>query len=199
MKLIHKRVKTFLVLVVVLLITLVAGPVLAGGWAEVTIDQLPSEIRAGESIQLSFMVLQHGKTPVHFLGESDLAVIPLITGTHTKTGESVEFTAVPVKNEVGRFQASIIFPAEGKWRWTITPNPLVGETEFKPLIVLPELRAPVVQAETAAVSTGTAEAAKLPAVLPWVGGLLLIMGLGLIGFFVSRRKQQLPVVVDAGD
>ena len=199
MKLVYKRRTTLLMLVVVLLMAVGAGSVLAGGWAEITMDDLPGEIHAGESVQLSFMVLQHGKTPVHFLGDSDLAVVPLVTGTNAKTGESVEFTAVPVKNEVGRFQANVIFPSDGEWRWTITPNPLVGTTEFAPLTVLPELKAPVVQAETAAVSTGTAEAAGLSAVLPWAGGLLLIVGLGLMGFLVSRRKQQLPVVIDAGD
>jgi hypothetical protein len=63
------------------------------------------------------------------------------------------------------------------------------------LTILPELKAPVVEAgltaETATVSTATAEAAGLSAVLPWTGGLLLVVGVGLMGFLISRRKRPL--------
>jgi hypothetical protein len=195
MKLVYKGQKTLIVSVVVLLIALIAGPVLAGGWAEVTMDNLPGEIHAGDSVRMSFMVLQHGKTPVHFLGDSDIAVVPLISGANVKTGESVEFTAVADKSEVGRFYVDVVFPSDGEWSWTVTPNPLAGATEFAPLTILPELKAPVVEAgltaETATVSTATAEAAGLSAVLPWTGGLLLVVGVGLMGFLISRRKRPL--------
>src|SRR5438552_12328434 len=42
-----------------------AVPALAGGWAVLTLDSLPREVRAGTSIQLGFVVRQHGKTPTN--------------------------------------------------------------------------------------------------------------------------------------
>src|SRR5215216_2076328 len=52
------------VLVSVALLAL-AAPALAGGWAVLTLDALPREVRAGAAIQLGFMVRQHGKTPTN--------------------------------------------------------------------------------------------------------------------------------------
>ncbi|HEY4668072.1 MAG TPA: hypothetical protein VIH26_12290, partial [Anaerolineales bacterium] len=37
----------------------------AGGWAIATLDQLPGEVHAGETVSLGFMVRQHGKTPTN--------------------------------------------------------------------------------------------------------------------------------------
>jgi hypothetical protein len=211
MKLSGKGRKRLLVSVLVVVLTLLTGPVLAGGWAVITMDELPGEIHAGESVRMSFMVQQHGKTPVHFLGDSDIAVEPVISGTNVKTGEIIEISAVVDKSEVGRFYADVVFPADGEWEWTVEPNPLAGATEFAPLTILPPLKAPVVgsssvntaseaavvsSAETAG-ATGVAHLSQ-EALLGAVG-LVLVAGVGLAGVFMSRRKRELTVAVDAGD
>jgi len=193
----------------VLLAALVVGPVLAGNFATIEIDTLPGEIHAGETVNLSFMVYQHGKTPVHTLTGWDpngpTPVEPVISGTNSKTGETIEFTAVPDKSEVGRFQAEITFPSAGEWTWEIAPNPLVGTTELAALTILPEVKAPVLEtantAETVAVTTTSAppEPTGWTALLPWAGGLLLLTGIAMMGFFISRRNRQASVLVDAGD
>jgi hypothetical protein len=51
-------------MVVVAMLAL-AAPALAGGWAVVTLDSLPREVRAGQSFQLGFVVRQHGITPTN--------------------------------------------------------------------------------------------------------------------------------------
>src|SRR6185295_2134730 len=40
-----------------------AAPVFAGGWSVVTLDTLPREVRAGQTLHLGFMVRQHGIEP----------------------------------------------------------------------------------------------------------------------------------------
>jgi hypothetical protein len=207
MKLLRNGRKFVAAPLVVLLAALLAGTALAGGWATIEMDELPGEIHAGETVHLSFMVLQHGQTPVHFLGESDLAVEPLITGTNVKTGETIEISAVPDMSEVGRFNAEIVFPSAGNWEWTVAPRPLGGATELAPLTILPAVKAPVIEAgnsaETAAqlsaTTTTTAAGSGGATMLPWAAGLLLVIGAAMMALLISRRKQQLKVVVDAGD
>jgi hypothetical protein len=126
-----KRLIGLLVLVVALLAAVPA--VLAGGWATVVLDELPGEIHAGESQSIGFMVLQHGKTPVHNLGADEWPVEPFLEATHAATGETVRVEAVPTE-EVGHFVAEITFPSEGEWAWSITPMPFNTSTqEFEPL------------------------------------------------------------------
>ncbi|RPI90695.1 MAG: hypothetical protein EHM40_17685, partial [Chloroflexi bacterium] len=48
-----------------LLLSLVfAIPAFAGGWAVITLDELPGAVVAGEPLTVGFTVLQHGITPM---------------------------------------------------------------------------------------------------------------------------------------
>lgn len=52
-------------IVLALLLSLVfAVPVCAGGWAVITLDELPTGVVAGEPFTIGFTVLQHGRTPM---------------------------------------------------------------------------------------------------------------------------------------
>ncbi len=55
-----KRIVAFLVLVLAALAPSVAG---AGGWAVPSLDPLP-DVRAGQSVDVGFRLLQHGQTPL---------------------------------------------------------------------------------------------------------------------------------------
>ena len=126
-----------IILLICLALLVFAAPVLAGGWATVTLDNTPGEIRAGETVHLSFLVLQHGETPIHYVAHLDNAPMePYLTARNLDTGETIRVTAERGK-EAGRFTLEVVFPSEGAWEWSITPHPLEGVTEFKPLTVLP--------------------------------------------------------------
>lgn len=208
MKLLRNRRIVIIVLLVLMLAAFITGSALAGGWATIELDELPGEIHAGETFNLSFMVYQHGKTPVHSLigwdPDGPTPVEPVISVTNSKTGETIEIMAVPDKSEVGRFHADILFPSEGEWSWTIEPTPLAGATELAALTILPELKAPMVEtgktAETAASQTPNSLNATSGwvTVLRWTGGLLLVGGVAMLGVFVSRRRRT-PVIVESGD
>jgi hypothetical protein len=142
-----------------LLLALVPG-VLAGGWAVITLDEPPGEIHAGEPWRMDFTVLQHGKTPVHDL-DANSPIEPLLVAENPQTGQRIEVMAERLK-EPGRFTIEVTFPSEGAWEWTIYPNPLLGETVFEPLTVLPvvnaaSVKAPVVEPVAPAVQPAAVE------------------------------------------
>lgn len=110
-----------------------ASQALAGGWAVVTLDEVPQAPRAGETIELGFMVRQHGRTPVDvhtFEGE-----LPTLWARHGTSGETVTATARK-QGAVGHYVVSVTFPRDGTWAWEIIPAPFAG-TRFEPLTVLP--------------------------------------------------------------
>ena len=61
-----------------LLSVVLAIPVFAGGWAVITLDEIPTGVVAGEPLTIGFTVLQHGKTPMEGLD-------PTITATSSLT------------------------------------------------------------------------------------------------------------------
>jgi len=72
-----------------------ATPALAGGWAVVTLDSLPREVRAGASFQLGFTVLQHGKTPTN-LDLNGKPLKPVITAV--KQGDKAATTSTAAES-----------------------------------------------------------------------------------------------------
>ncbi len=195
-----------LVILAMLALTL---PALAGGWAMVTLDSLPRELRAGESIQLGFTVLQHGKTPTN----QDLngnPLTPLLTavkqgGTDTTQAKGAETIRVEARQQgpTGHYVVDLTFPSDGSWDWQITlPTYYVQDSPsgqstaiFAPLTVLP----PAASAPAAAPVTAPAPAATTwlglsPAALRWAGLAVLLAALA-IGLYslrgiVSRRPAQ---------
>ncbi|MFZ0548889.1 MAG: hypothetical protein WAM60_25790 [Candidatus Promineifilaceae bacterium] len=203
MNLLRMTRKMFMVPLLVLLALLAAGPVFAGGWAVITLDQLPGELHAGETLHLGFMVRQHGKTPIHYLGGPDSPIKPVVTGTNVETGEFVQFTAVRDESEVGHFYVDIVFPSEGEWNWTIAPNPLAGKTNLSPLTVLLPLKGlpadpgtTTTTAASVAPATGGPDLAMIlrgAAVLLMAGGVLTVVLAG------RRDKRLETAVVESGD
>jgi hypothetical protein len=211
MKQLRNNRKMLVVSLVILLAAVLAGPALAGGWAVITLDELPGEIHAGENVHLSFMVRQHGETPVHDLGSPSMPIEPRLTAHNSATGETFTITAVPEK-EVGRFSLDVVFPSEGSWTWSISPDPLAGTTEFAPLMILPAVEVPVTNLETTTVSTAAesaalasapaaAAAADAPDLAPILRGaaVLLLAAGALTAFLAVRRKEPRTAVVEAGD
>ena len=85
-------------------------PVFAGGWAVITLDELPSGVVAGEPLTVGFTVLQHGRTPM-----TDLE--PTVTA-RLSDGKPITFFAAPGEKP-GYYTATLTFPEEGNWDWSI--------------------------------------------------------------------------------
>ena len=83
----------------------------AGGWAVITIDELPAEITAGRAFSIGFTVRQHGQTL-----RSDLQ--PIVRFMRSDAKESFEVTAQRQGDE-GHYTAEIEFPGAGQWNWRV--------------------------------------------------------------------------------
>jgi mono/diheme cytochrome c family protein len=90
---------------------MLAAPVFAGGWAVVTLDELPGYAVAGEPLVVTFAVRQHGN---HLMGGLE----PKITLRRIDEPKWMIVNAVP-QRETGHYSAILTFPAAGVWRWEI--------------------------------------------------------------------------------
>ena len=140
-------------------------PALAGGWAVITLDELPAQVNAGQQFSVGFTVLQHGRTPIKELS-------PTISARHTATGESIIVEAKP-EGEIGHYTATLTLPSAGMWDWSI--QAFTMDQPMPPLTVL----------------TGTTVDAPPPQPLP---SLPLVVGyLGLVGtasaLWILLRKR----------
>lgn len=162
----------------------------AGGWAVVTLDELPREVRAGETLVLGFMVRQHGVTPIGSSDSDSIKPYLIITPQHS-TSTKAETIRIDARHEgaVGHFVADVMFSSAGVWEWEIVPAPFSG-TVLDPLTVLPPDAASV-----EATSNGAFTMASLstPRLLRWVGGLLVFVAIVLMVLqrLPTRRQRVL--------
>jgi len=105
------RLSILKLLLMIVAVLAIAAPASAGGWAVVTLDQLPAQVVAGEPLTIGFMVRQHGRTPVDGL-------TPRVTATRAGINESFTVTA-KAQGDIGHYAVALTFPSTGTWNWTI--------------------------------------------------------------------------------
>lgn len=105
----YKISRSFSVAVVLLLTTVLIAN--AGGWAVITIDELPAQITAGQALSIGFTVRQHGQTL-----RSDLK--PIVRFERSAAQEAFEVTAQRQGGE-GHYVAEIKFLSAGQWEWQV--------------------------------------------------------------------------------
>ncbi len=140
----------------------------------VTLDELPTAPRAGESFLIGFMVRQHGQTPT-----SD--VEPRLRAAHVESGEKLEVAAVQ-EGRTGHFVVEVAFPQQGAWSWQIEAWPYAPQ-EFGLLEVLPAVPARS-DVQTVAPAEPIGEAQTW---LRW-GGIFLLGAAA--GMFVAERRRE---------
>lgn len=175
-----RRTKWSALLALVTLLALVA-PAWAGGWAVVTLDALPSDLRVGQSVSLGFMVRQHGDKPVdvHTWGDG----MPMFTATSTDTGETLRIEARK-EGELGHYVVDVAFPGAGTWDVEIKPG-WFAPTKLGTFTVLPAT------STASTVRAWTMQAATLRV----VGGALLLAALGLLVIRThGKAAQRVPAL-----
>ena len=144
---------------------LLVSPTLAGGWAVITLDELPGEVVAGQPLEIGFMVRQHGVTPMEgltpnvYARQADLNVI-----AHAKA-----------QGDTGHYVATLTFPQPGEWTWSIQ-----AFTGNQPMPTLSVIEAPL--------TSQNRSQALIPANLPLLAGTLGLAGL-TVGLFVALRRK----------
>lgn len=143
-------------------------PAFAGGWAVITLDQLPSNIVAGEPFTVGFTVMQHGKTPMDGL-------YPTITAKLFKDQEIV-FNAEP-EGKPGHYTATVTLPKEGEWQWSIQAFTM---DQAMPILS-------VAPATNTASSPTAGEAGSAISPMLLVGGFAIAVG--LVGVVIAFRRR----------
>jgi len=163
------RASRLFLVVLLLLVALLAipGVVSAGGWAVVTLDQLPQGLTAGAAYPLGFMVRQHGRTP--FTVEQIK-----IEAQHQTSGQRLTFTALPDETP-GHYRVDLLFPQGGEWAWGVKSGLY---PDVQPLPVL----------QVAEAGSGTPAAAPKPAIPMGILGMGALFGLALGAFIFVRRQ-----------
>jgi cytochrome c2 len=163
-------------ILLILAVLVLVAPAFAGGWAVISLDELPGQMVRGQAYTLGFMVRQHGVTPMANL-------TPTIYTTNPASGDTLTVRAEPA-GEVGHYQATLTFPSEGAWRWSID-----AFTMQQPM---PDLRVLPAEPAAAGLTPTVAPSAALALVIIGLLGAVLAVGLGLRSR--SRRLAALAVV-----
>jgi cytochrome c2 len=144
-------------------------PAFAGGWAVITLDELPTNISAGEPHTIGFTVLQHGRTPM-----TDIA--PTVTA-ELSFDEKFVVQAEP-EGKPGHYTAVLTFPKEGNWEWSIQ-----AFTMDQPM---PALRVTASGMVSEPVKTTEAK----PATIPWLMIIrMLAFGVALASLIVAFQRR----------
>jgi mono/diheme cytochrome c family protein len=102
--------------------------VAAGGWAVITLDDLPDGVVAGKPITLTFTVRQHGHTLLDNLH-------PSIEAAMLGGGQGLRADAVPA-GEKGRYRSTLTLPDTGQWRLTINSGFGTSHVGLDPIAVI---------------------------------------------------------------
>ena len=108
-----------------------------GGWASISIEDLPDHFIVGKATQLSFVVKQHGVTPL-----DDLS--PTIEARAADGSGNVQATATRGRAK-GQYLATFTIPRAGDWRVrvksgfgpsdiTLPPMPAVAANSVAPVL-----------------------------------------------------------------
>lgn len=160
----------------VFLALVLAVPVFAGGWAVISLDELPTNVVAGEPLTIGFTVLQHGKTPM-----SDLS--PIIVANLYKDEEFKVF-AEP-EGEPGHYTATLTFPMEGDWQWSIKAFTM-------------DQKMPMLSVAAPKLAAANPPAVKAKPLTPFASPTLIlsaaVLALGFAGAFIGLRRRSRPVI-----
>jgi mono/diheme cytochrome c family protein len=146
-----------------------AGSAQAGGWATLTLSELPEEVMAERPFTIEFSVRAHGQTLIPGLDATVAAV-------HQASGTKVVAEAKDA-SEAGFYTATIALPKSGEWHWEITA---FGPHSMPPLMV---------NEVEAVVGRGGVEetAVAWQLIIGWTAAVGAILCL----FFWTQQKNQL--------
>lgn len=99
-----------------------------GGWAIVTVDDVPEQFVVGKPTELSFIVRQHAVSPLGGL-------TPTVT---MKSGSTITTAPVRAGKNAGYYVASLVAPRAGDWAVRIESGFGTAETKLLPTTAIAE-------------------------------------------------------------
>jgi hypothetical protein len=108
-KLMLKRLRVLVV--TALMVFALGGTALAGGWALTVVNDAPEEFTAGTEHQITYTILQHGRSGAKVEGTS-------LDFFHPRFKGMVSFPGEPTGNP-GEYVATVMLPTTGTWSWEV--------------------------------------------------------------------------------
>ena len=143
----------------------------AGGWAVITLDELPTGVVAGEPLSIGFTVRQHGITLMNGLDPTITATLP----------EGDRFVVNAEQDDKpGHYTATLTFPKEGNWEWSVQ-----AFTMDQPMPVL-NVTASANLPTSQPVSKVEAQPASME-LLPVLR--VLVFGIALVGLVLALQRK----------
>jgi mono/diheme cytochrome c family protein len=99
-----------------------------GGWATITVDELPRSLAVGPPTKIGFVVRQHGFTPL-----GDLS--PSIVATNSRLGVELRADAKPVGAE-GHYEATITPSGKGPWAIELRSGFVNSNVKLIPIVAI---------------------------------------------------------------
>jgi mono/diheme cytochrome c family protein len=177
------KIKTVSMLALVLALWLAVAPARAGGWAVVSLEEWPEEIRAGEAAAIVFSIRQHGAALAP-------GYDPIIRANRAGTSSGFQVTAIETK-QAGFYTADLTFPEPGNWKWSISYYGDAASAQTMPELAVsaPELAAGSARADGIETSQGL----SLGYVVSALGTLTLFGGAGF--FAVTRSRSGVAAAI----
>ena len=97
-----------------------------GGWAVITVDDLPEYVTAGKPVEIAFTVRQHGVSLMENLR-------PVVYAKDAKS--NVQASAVP-GDGAGRYTATLVVPRPGDWTITINSSFMNNQSTLAPITAI---------------------------------------------------------------
>jgi mono/diheme cytochrome c family protein len=111
-----------------------------GGWAVITVEDLPEHITVGQPTTISFMVRQHGVSLLNGLR-------PELVAKDTKDPKSEVRVSATAGATTGEYSANLAVPRAGDWTITINSGFMNAHVTLYPVTsIVPGSRAPAADA-----------------------------------------------------
>ncbi len=154
-------------------------PAWAGGWAVITLDSWPEAVTAGEPVDVTLTVRQHGRTLLDGLEVT-------VNAYHPASKSSMRVEAQELK-QPGRYAASLVFPEAGTWEWSV--QAFTMDQKMPDLEVLSGATA--AGKDVASAGQGASALVARPAAL--AGLILLALGTGAVLLGLRRLRLAWPI------
>jgi hypothetical protein len=154
-----------------------AVPASAGCWATVGLAKPPAGTTAGETWTAELTIMQHGRTPL-----ADAK--PTVTIVNGKSGERRTFAAKET-GEIGRYQAEVVFPSAGLWRYEVNDGFTTMDGQPVPCDRTHTFAGVNIDPPSAAAGGGSG--GGTPPLLPVAGGLGGLLAAALLFVYLRRR------------
>lgn len=161
-----------------------AAPATAGCWATAQLVKPPDGTPAGTPWTARITILQHGRNPLPDAKTAQPRV------AISKGEVRKEFTARPVDVSQGTYEAELVFPSNGTWKYSVFDDFTTWNKQSAPCSRWHELG--TVQIGPAPPSTSAGDSGTFP-VWPVTGGLGLALLIAGGAVFLGVRSRRTAV------